>query len=77
MIQELKDKINKAQIVSFDVFDTLIYRMVDRPEAVFEMLGSFAEVESFSIYRKQAQINASSRLYQKFKYPHANFDEIY
>lgn len=77
MEQELKNKINKAQIVSFDVFDTLIYRMVDRPEAVFEMLGSFAEVESFSIYRKQAQINASSRLYQKFKYPHANFDEIY
>ena len=43
--QELKDKIDKAYIVSFDIFDTLIMRKVFSPEDVFRLLGEEVRAE--------------------------------
>lgn len=43
--QELKDKIDKADIVSFDIFDTLIMRKVFSPEDVFRLLGEEVRAE--------------------------------
>ena len=43
--QELKDKIDKADIVSFDIFDTLIMRKVFSPEDVFRLLGEKVRAE--------------------------------
>jgi len=77
MDEELKNKINKAKIISFDVFDTLLYRIVDRPEAIFEILSSNIRVNLFPKYRVECQINASKNVEKKFEYPHANMDEIY
>ena len=37
--EELKDKIDQADIVSFDIFDTLIMRKIFSPEDVFRLLG--------------------------------------
>ena len=37
---DLKRRVDKAQIVSFDIFDTLIMRKIFSPEDVFRLLGS-------------------------------------
>lgn len=43
--QELKDKIDKVEIVSFDIFDTLIMRKIFSPEDVFRLLEEKVRVE--------------------------------
>lgn len=40
--EELKEKIDGADIVSFDIFDTLIMRRIFSPEDVFRLLGEKA-----------------------------------
>ena len=37
--EELKKKIEQADVVSFDVFDTLILRIVNTPETIFKLVG--------------------------------------
>lgn len=75
--KNLIDKIEKADIISFDVFDTLLYRLVDRPEAVFEILESTISLEDFSKKRQKIQNIISEKVYKKYGYSHANIDEIY
>lgn len=43
--EELKDKIDQADIVSFDIFDTLIMRKIFSPEDVFRLLGEKVKAE--------------------------------
>lgn len=43
--QELKDKIDKVEVVSFDIFDTLIMRKIFSPEDVFRLLEEKVRVE--------------------------------
>ena len=39
MLKQLLEKIDSAKIVSFDMFDTLIYRIYDEPVDLFAHLG--------------------------------------
>lgn len=71
--QELKDKIDKADIVSFDIFDTLIMRKVFSPEDVFRLLGEKVRAElkldcEIAYIRAQAAAKCG---------PYANINEIY
>lgn len=71
--QELKDKIDKAEIVSFDIFDTLIMRKVFSPEDVFRLLGEKVRAElklHCEIAYIRAQVAAKCG-------PYANINEIY
>lgn len=43
--RELKDKIDRADAVSFDIFDTLIMRKIFSPEDVFRLLGEKVRAE--------------------------------
>ena len=43
--KELKDKIDRADTVSFDIFDTLIMRKIFSPEDVFRLLGEKVRTE--------------------------------
>lgn len=52
--EELKKHIEDSDVVSFDIFDTLICRNVMRPQDVFELLG-----ESFAKDRKRAEAELS------------------
>ena len=67
----LKDKIDKADVVSFDVFDTLIMRRVLYPRDIFELTGRQLGDDSFNKRRIKAEID----LYQEGKNP--NINEIY
>lgn len=77
IISEIKKQIDNAQVVSFDVFDTLLFRKVNTPEDVFELIGKKYAIPSFCKIRVEGQRSASQQLAEKFQYPHANFDEIY
>lgn len=71
--QELKDKIDKADIISFDIFDTLIMRKVFSPEDVFRLLGEKVRSElklDCEIAYIRAQVAAKCG-------PYANINEIY
>lgn len=73
----LKEKIDEAALISFDVFDTLLFRKVNEPETIFDLIGKHFEIHGFRKLRVDAQNEASRRAYQKHQYPHANIDEIY
>lgn len=71
--KELKDKIDRADTVSFDIFDTLIMRKIFSPEDVFRLLGEKVRAElklDCEIAYIRAQVAAKCG-------PYANINEIY
>lgn len=72
---ELIDAINKYDVISFDVFDTLISRLVINAESVFGIVEGILKrkkiLENFQSIRKEAQIEAINL----FKEP--TYTEIY
>ncbi len=73
----LKQLINEAEVVSFDVFDTLLFRKVDTPETIFDIIGKCFNIHGFRKLRVDCQNEASRRTYAFHQYPHADMDEIY
>lgn len=76
-IEELKRLINNATVISFDVFDTLLFRKVNEPETIFELVGKHFGIHGFRKLRVDEQNEASRRVYAKYQYPHADMNEIY
>lgn len=78
-------KLNKIKIVSFDIFDTLIYRTTLNPEGVFSRMyeecpdyfPAYTDSEDFSNARKYAEISARNDLEQKEGSREVNLDSIY
>ena len=77
MFSDLKELIKNSKVISFDIFDTLITRIVDRPEAVFELIEKTENIPNFSKIRQEKQAEIGTILMQEKKYPHATLDEIY
>jgi len=75
--EELKNKIDSSKVISFDIFDTLVTRIVDRPEAVFELIGYKYHINNFCNIRIDAQAKISLIFQKEKHYPHANLDDIY
>ena len=73
----LKDRIHQAKVVSFDIFDTLLFRKTNSPEVIFDLVGKYFGIHGFRKIRMDAQNEASARAYAAFKYPHADMDQIY
>lgn len=69
--------IDEAEVVSFDVFDTLLYRKVNEPEIIFELVGQNFGIHGFRKLRIDAQNEASRRVYESHQFPHADMNEIY
>ena len=57
--KELVKMIDSAELVSFDVFDTLLLRIVNTPETVFSSLGDYFGMKDFEAYRVKMQIDAN------------------
>ena len=74
---ELKQQIDRAEIVSFDVFDTLLLRRLSHPEDVFDIVADRVREPDFKKQRRAAQTRASDRAIRDEKRPHASLDEIY
>ncbi len=76
MLEDIKQLIDKAKVVSFDVFDTLIKRITDEPETVFDIVGNQFGINDFRSIRTSLQMKASMEAESR-GLPHADFDEIY
>lgn len=73
----LKQKIDKAKLISFDIFDTLLFRKTNTPETVFDLVGKQFGIHGFRKLRMDGQQEASRRAQQEFGYPHADMEQIY
>ena len=60
-LDTIKDKINKAEIVSFDIFDTLLLRPYVEPVDLFKHLEKLYAVENFSKVRIEAEKTARKK----------------
>lgn len=76
-IQILKQKIDQAKIVSFDLYDTLIFRKIRRPKDIFDLVEFETGIPCFSVSREKIQQKAARYLRKKHGYPHPNLHEIY
>lgn len=74
---QLKSLIDGAKVVSFDIFDTLLFRKTNTPEAVFDLVGKHFGIHGFRKLRMDEQNEASRRAYAAFGYPHADMNQIY
>lgn len=57
-IEELVDQLAKQDVVSFDVFDTLILRQVSSPLDIFRIIGMEKGIAKFAQLRQQAEQEA-------------------
>lgn len=73
----LKSKIDQAKVVSFDIFDTLLFRKTNTPEIVFDLVGKHFGIHGFRKLRMDEQNEASRRAYDAYGWPHADMDQIY
>ena len=54
-IQKVKEKINLAKVVSFDVFDTLLFRITSSPEVIFDLTGEKFGIDNYRNLRMKSQ----------------------
>jgi len=73
----LKKLIQNADVVSFDVFDTLVMRIVNTPETIFEVTGAVCGLKDFAEKRQKLQQQASIKAEQELHIPHADMVQIY
>lgn len=73
----LKRKIDEATLISFDIFDTLLFRKTNTPETIFDLVGRHFGIHGFRKLRMDEQNEASRRAYAAYQYPHADMDQIY
>ena len=64
MINKLKKEIDKHDIISFDIFDTLVRRKVEEPETIFELIGKTENVDNFRKVREQIQAKAFKTMHK-------------
>lgn len=73
--EKIINKLKKFEYISFDLFDTLVKRVVDKPDGVFAVLADeYRDVlPNFIMIRKQAERKARDRS----PYEEITIDEIY
>ena len=76
-IKLIRESIAKADVVSFDVFDTLMFRLVNEPEDIFTLMGYILNIPNFKEIRQKGQQMASMKVEREYRFPHADIDEIY
>lgn len=76
-VMEIKKGIDQAKIVSFDLYDTLIFRKFEQPEDVFCFMGFITGADDFAKLRKRMQREAYGYVKKKYGYPHPTLHEIY
>lgn len=64
MINKLKKEIDKYNVISFDIFDTLVRRKVEEPESIFELIGKIEEIDNFRKVREHIQTKAFKTMHQ-------------
>lgn len=75
--QQLKKEIDKAQVISFDLYNTLVFRKTRTPQDVFAYVEFYTGIPGFMRLRKKMQKKAVKCVRRKDGYPYPNLHEIY
>ncbi|MDO5521294.1 MAG: HAD-IA family hydrolase [bacterium] len=75
--EEFAKQLEQYDVVSFDVFDTLIFRPFDKPSALFFQLGQKLEYLDFERIRQEMEYKAREKKYREEKHREVTLDEIY
>jgi len=75
--EEAARELMAYSIISFDVFDTLIFRSCAEPTEVFQRVEETAKVPGFRKFRCEMEQRAREKLYQSRKWTEVTLDEIY
>ncbi|MGG7151230.1 glycosyltransferase [Clostridium neonatale] len=76
-INSIKEKVKEVDVVSFDIFDTLLFRIVNEPEDIFTLIEYKLNIPNFKEIRQRDQQIASMKVEKEKHFPHADIDEIY
>ncbi len=76
-IQHFVEILSAYDVISFDIFDTLIFRSVERPIDVFHLLGEKMSVMDFVTIRTFAEWDARVKCYEKHKHMEVTLSEIW
>lgn len=75
--EEFAKELAKVDVISFDVFDTLIFRPFSMPSDLFFLLGEKLEYMDFKRIREEMEWKARQIRYAKEKHYEITLDEIY
>ena len=73
MLENVKKHINSCDVISFDVFDTLLFRKIPHPQDLFYLIEQKYGLEGFKKKRIKAEIVAR----EKSKTGEVNIEDIY
>ena len=76
-IDNIIKAVDKADVVSFDIFDTLIVRLTARAEDIFRIIEHKTGIKGFANARISQQTACSLLVEKTRKEPHCTFDDIY
>ena len=75
--QGIVDFLIKFDVISFDIFDTLILRSVGQPSNIFKIVGNKLNIADFTNIRINAEKMARQKREKKGQSNEVNLDEIY
>jgi len=75
--EELAEKLSAFEAVSFDIFDTLIYRPFARPDDLFHIVGAETGLLNFAELRRYCERKAREKHFAETGSYEITFDDIY
>lgn len=75
--EKLAEELSEYDVVSFDVFDTLILRPFSEPTDLFFLLADKLKYPDFQRIRQEMEWRARERKYKKSRHYEVNLNEIY
>ena len=75
--KELLSYISQYDIVSFDIFDTLLFRTVGKPEDVFALVEQQTVIAGFARERVRAEYSAREKVRKRTNTTEVALDDIY
>ena len=74
---KVKKLIDQAEIISFSLIDTMVYRKVNSPETIFDLVDQHYDIHGFKNLRVRAQNEANRRSSEKEGQFCADINKIY
>lgn len=76
-VHKYVEQLSSYDVVSFDIFDTLIFRPVSQPTDVFYLIGEKLGISDFKNIRAWAESDARLKCYQKHKHMEISLKDIW
>ena len=75
--EELLQELENYDVISFDIFDTLLFRKVSKPTDVFCLVENKTGLAGYAQKRKMAELNARGNKHQETGSNEVTIEEIY